>query len=1010
MSNRTVGLMLVAAALLTITVAIALLESVSNTTRPPGSSAADTNVLAPPASNRVSPAASALDGTSSTAKESDTTTLTREALAAPSPEGPLEQGQVRFRGRVVDEARLPVSGALVTLTFPGLDQAAALTDGAGRFDLLAGPRQPVEVLKGSLVARHLGGRVAVRQSYLHSQRIMWRAPSDVERDTIDAGVLVLHPASQVRVQVAASSGFVSGVTVRAEWGEDRLLVGEQTTDASGSTTFEAPSGDLALIAIAQGQRGRANVKVPLPSTDQVQIVLEPTWDVLVRVRDGETSAPIAGAMITLLEETRDYFDHEPLGGSGTGLSARRLPLDLPLTDAIGELRVGQFGRDQKIVVRAERKGLKSLANGARGTHYPTDYVQAQTSVDSPVVTLELYMVPRSLTDREWQVDHSECGRAPADAAVHLIAVNPEIPIAGSETARLEGSRLLGTGLDPHIGYVAVAPDGCLAMLRATMRDVLLFRVPRRLSVTVRRADGAPAAGVLVSVRKGYSDLARPLRTDASGRVTFEALYPNFAQVSARRSGYRETLAGTVDLERGDASLTCDLPRERELLVRVTIDEKPRLPAEYELALSDGSLSRLIRAELIQERPQQGELLLPVDEPSAGNPLHLQLLAPGFAPQNATVELGPDDPAVVKFELQRRGILRLRVHPPADGQMRLALLIQRDGELRPLTRTLDNSEERVSRSADGVIEVRDLVPGVYQVSDELSGCKGEKATLTADATVELGLDLSQSVWARGRVQVPDGYPQSGITVLVRPQGVRSAGALAGWGWAGVTGEDGGFLVRIDATAEAVLRPWHPLLQLATEGGTATLPAQGEIVLRMVGGNTLRFRALAPVDRASRLLSLELSLFAGEMGGEPVFRTTCRTAENHIMTCGGFEPGTYTAWLDPGWLAPLKLEGLDLHQGENDLGDLHFTDGTRIHVVPRPRAGQAVPPLAIQARALAKPVYHRRAEMRDRQELVLGGLAAGTFAITVRHAPYGAVLLQRRLEVDGRNEVTLEVEVP
>jgi hypothetical protein len=367
-----------------------------------------------------------------------------------------------------------------------------------------------------------------------------------------------------------------------------------------------------------------------------------------------------------------------------------------------------------------------------------------------------------------------------------------------------------------------------------------------------------------------------------------------------------------------------------------------------------------------------------------------------------------DRASVTFELEKRGSLILHVTPPPDGEMKLALRFQRRTDREPVVRELEE-KDNVTLRTDGTIEIRNVSAGTYQLGDDLSGALGAVATLEAGARADLHLGLSRAAWLDGRVEVPENAPREGIVILAQPLGVRYGDVLPDWGRAAVTGPDGRFRVRVTPST-AALRPWHALLWPADQGGTATMPVTGELVLRLERGNTLPMRVLAPLEHAERLGSFRIELYRDAPGSDQrSFTSWVHVGSDHLATLGGFEPGTYTAWLDPSWLAPVRLEGLELHAGENPLVEVHFDEGSAILVKPRSRSG-IIPPLQIDARSLSQPSYFRQRAATSGEPLRVTGLSAGAFEITVRRALRAGSLLQQRIEVDGKNDVTIEVEIP
>ncbi|MBI1850244.1 MAG: hypothetical protein HYR85_07860 [Planctomycetes bacterium] len=948
------------------------------------------------------------------------------AWAGGSRVAPAAGGEITFAGRVVDERRFPTRDAAVRIALLGLPIREATTGADGRFEIPVGIPDATRSREGSVRAVTPDGRVAEQSCCLYSVQVRRNWPPQAQRTHEDLGVLVVHPSHSLRVAVKRGDERVPHAIVRVEWSgkrlylsDDRVLVGECEADENGLAIIEhVPDGDVAVIALAGSERGRVNASVPAACANPVEIALQPTWDMSVEVLDGASGGPLDGAHVAVLEETRDDGVRRPIGGFGAShLSARDLLLDLPATTADGKWRVTGLGRDQKIVVRATKEGCKAFADGMYVTDCPVDSVDAEADVEHPLAQIRLYPVPRRLTEREFVVEHVECGRGATDGPVTLrrgsaVGASPE-----NARATLRGKKLVCTALDPHVGYTVVAPDGCLARLPTGPESDVTFRRPRSVDVTVLDPKGSAVPDVLVTLTVppyGYAELTAPTPTDSKGHVQIAGLYPQNVQVQLSRSANSSSsvIAGTLDLESGDGRLSCCMPESRDLLVRVRLNGKPGLPGEFDLRVADrGS------PVVLSEDPEKGELRCRIDGKAPGASATLTLTAAGFVTQGKSllVAAGPS-PSTVDFDLQSRGTLRLHVVPPQDGEMKLVLLI-RDPDLPFVTPwDLDYFKERTSVLRDGTISVsvNDLKPGEYRLRDDHSGLTSEAGTIAPSRpTPELSLDLSRCAWIAGRVEVPEGQPRDGIVILAKRDDEASRDWFTGYAQVATTSEGGVFRVRAALGKSTVVRPFHPRLRPAREGGTATLSGDSpsDLVLRMESGDTLSFRATPPTEVARRLGSMELMLFRGEPGRDFAFRQGASATSESVVTFGGFDSGTYTIWLDPNFLAPVRLDGVELRDGETNLGEIAFSSGTSIRVTANVKDGQPSPILSVEAMSTSWPRYgrHRMGEP-GAKEIVLSGLAAGSFEVTVRRGAGREVLLSRIVDVDGRNEMTLDVDVP
>lgn len=137
---------------------------------------------------------------------------------------------VRVRGRVVDAEGAPAANARVAaIPVGGTREAAAIADGAGRFELLADPGAY------RLLVQPQGRTAAWR----------WTAPFEVDVDT--RRDLSLPPAAILVGTVVAAGGTpVHGTLVRA-WrlddGDAPRVVGETLTDARGNFRLALPASE-----------------------------------------------------------------------------------------------------------------------------------------------------------------------------------------------------------------------------------------------------------------------------------------------------------------------------------------------------------------------------------------------------------------------------------------------------------------------------------------------------------------------------------------------------------------------------------------------------------------------------------------------------------------------------------------------------------------------------------------------------------------------------------------------
>ena len=130
---------------------------------------------------------------------------------------------------------------------------------------------------------------------------------------------------------------------------------------------------------------------------------------------------------------------------------------------------------------------------------------------------------------------------------------------------------------------------------------------------------------------------------------------------------------------------------------------------------------------------------------------------------------------------------------------------------------------------------------------------------------------------------------------------------------------------------------------------------------------------------------------------------------IARFAGFDPGACKLWFDCPGFAPQRLDGVVLREGLTDLGVLALGRGATVRFHVLPREDERIPELSFTAQALGAPRYRRSAKTTGADHALLGGLGAGRFQVTVSERYTGQQVWSRRIEVDGTNEVSVEIDL-
>ncbi len=928
------------------------------------------------------------------------------ALPAPPPE---TADSVVLIGRVVDERRRPVAGAAVTARLEGYPEAGLHTGADGRFRLPIGPPGD-RISQGCVQVVGGGGLAALAYA--------WTGDRSQPRE-VNLGVITLRKAGSLRVRVEHAGGPVAEaqVSVRITSGVMPMRVALLKCDARGEVRLLGlPPGSYRVAAVAPGH-GRAvgvvQVNAAVASAELLLALGEPrTVDVLVL--DKQTEAPVAGATLTLEELIQGQM----------GLTS--VPFDPPLevasTDAAGKTRLEGLGTEDKPRLSATAPGYsggnpRDFGQGGRPVMLAAEATEARLLLEAPVAL-------------RWPIKSGD-PLAPPDGT--RLPLEPDPGAVGAtlpKEVRVEGGFLVAEGFSTGpIHAFAVATDGVYARLfrlpsEADGREVA-FQRERRIDVLVRRADGTPATGLFVTARnQGNNALGEGTPLDAEGRAVLLLKHPHLVEVyvSRSRDAWSGSVLGSADLRTGDAKVEGTLPAERDLLLSVRLSGKPGLPGSFAV----GAYGMPQAGEALEEDPEAGTLLLRLALPAplpGGKAPTVWIRAAGFVQATAEVSgFEGDGPLRASVDLEPAGALRVRVMTPADKRPDRPLLQRFDAARNawsPAPGWGPGAGQRSDEGPQGYSLLHEgLTPGRYRLVTLDCGEASAPVEVRGGAESEALLDLSRSGPVTGTVEVPEGFDVGRTTLTVEVGDLGSTfGQPPGQGQ---VRKDGTFSVRVPGSRPVALRVRHPLLKPDAASAALLLdrPQEG-LRLRLVTGPTARF-TLPGVMAASSpfpgMGGLRVLLFDGAPGAKPLL-TCAPELAGPTWSFGGYEPGTYTVWIDTGSTAPLEQRGVVLGEGETDLGALATGPGTTVRVRVKAKEGTAVPRLSVWVQHLGEPAYQRGTNSRGGPDDVLvSGLGAGRFRVTG-----GAVMgamggggapgrgLDETFEADGASEVVLDLDL-
>ena len=914
--------------------------------------------------------------------------------AKPEPAGAVADG-VALLGRVVDGKRRPVGGAIVTLVRPGEVPltATSATDGTFTF---AGVERPVAVRDLGMHALDGEGRAGTGEVRLTS-----RSPATVRVDPIVAG-----PADALRVRVSdgeapvAKARVLAGRDVPRSVLPDTVWMFEAITDDEGIALFPAlPRGTLQLVGTAKGTlRGTARVQMPDSSSGPFPLVLKPARTIEVTVVEKGTGTPIQGATFQVRRRI----------GAGP-----YVPLPpVPPSDAEGKTRISLTGPED---------GLSLLGIQAPGHPGPfeqgpysdpgsVEVKPGETSVRIELASPRTVRVP--VTSRN--------GPVPPDGASIRLRPRPGMTVPPPPPeGRMEGNTLVISGVfGGALVAVAEAPDGSMAEVHADADEVTgrpaSFRPPLSLEVHAVDAEGRPVAGASLSLRD-RSDNAETgvVSTDETGTARFEGLYFTRASLyllDDPSSPYGGREVGQVSPSPNGARFDCVLGRARDIVLRVTLDGKPGLPSSYVLQV-DGPLMREV------EEDPEGGLIRFSYRPLGEDPEIGVLLRPdGYLPASETVPIPPgSDPVEVDLPLSGGRWIQGSVGLPPDGEARL-ILEKSDGAAWEVVQ-VPSGQMFLDVPPGGALRVGPLEPGRYRLWDSDCNLVSGVADLTGPETVaEVAMDLSHAGLAQGKVELPPGVDAARVRVRMEGEGLREADARFGPLLMGVPVQsDGSFSVRVPGDRRVRLLAWHPSFPSGEDRALLVTEPREGIVLALAApqGAAVVFRVSPeppPMPKGffgpggGRVL-----LFKGEAEGKPDSEHTLAIKDG-VATFSGYEPGTWTLWIDIPGFAPKVLQSANLSKGGDDFGTLQFSEGTllRIRVVTK---GDETPPRIIaMAKRVGEPAY-ARSQIAQEQEILVRGLGKGTFHVQAGPMEGGgmAAPLDETIEVDGSSEKTLTLDL-
>jgi len=354
---------------------------------------------------------------------------------------------------------------------------------------------------------------------------------------------------------------------------------------------------------------------------------------------------------------------------------------------------------------------------------------------------------------------------------------------------------------------------------------------------------------------------------------------------------------------------------------------------------------------------------------------------------------------------------------ADKQ-RFALRIQRQGDDGKFT-NLEAQYRAVDRvnGPNGLFDFAPLEAGTWRVQDEVTRIATEPVVLTTGEEWTSTLDISGAIVIHGRVTAPAGTDLRQARIVAR--GEPAEAGTDRWSRPTPPGtyvlEDGTFERTIDG-AQPFVRVWHP--SLAPPPGDPYVEVRDPtqpVLLSLVDRPSLVFtlvRTGGPTRVSDMNLSDRLAIALDREDGDRahVTRSASTTgAASEVFQLAELPTGRWTLFLDPGGeAAPLLRTGVEISEAGSDLGTLTLECGSTLRVAIADGRANRSGPIRARARHVGAPDYSRFWSRAASSELVLPGLGAGKFDVTLSDST-GKELWTGTAECDGAHETALAVEL-
>lgn len=675
--------------------------------------------------------------------------------------------------------------------------------------------------------------------------------------------------------------------------------------------------------------------------------------------EGETNAAPKPAHLRRLDVlVIDVISRQPFAGAVVGVW--RVSKDQPAVPAVTTDKRG----------RATLLGPRSGFCQPLLVHVPgtprQEGINRHSYEYKPDATEVLLEVPAPRTIR-WKILPGPFGIPPDGTRIPLAPPLDKFPMIPPRFGTMQNGVVVVPGWYPDTARArAIGPGGSIAMLRESWDDVgepVAFQSAR--SVELRLG----ASGVRVGLAEQGFGLVAAGVTDAQGRVRFDLLPYDFANLVIIHGKQAREWIGRVDLRGGETRVAATPVALILLHVRLvgahagTKLERVTLRGLIEESMEFDAETGRLTGRVI---PAVGEAEVWLEvETEDGGYARAQLALPG--PQDVRL-----------FGSSSRGTLRVVLRGKLPEGFHDVAVVRRTGE-----RWEDIADIRPPQ------RVPKLDPGLYGVRTAGSRVLLGTVRVRPGETATIAMDGSRLELVSCLVTGPDGQRVDSASVEII--GAEFSGELGDIFFAVH------FECLIPSGAHYRLRATHARFAPASFEGVGGREA---IPLRLVRGPTAR------LSIPDRFLWLDdVYLYRGDPGPHAEFVLVARRDGERWMF-SGYAPGVYTLCFAADSRTPLVLRNVKLGKEDIDLGAPRFPAGSALTIELRAESPFVAPPMRVSVLRLEPPHIGLGETTIIEGRIRISGLGAGRYSVKVKGGPIDT---KRVVTLDGKTDRTLTLNL-